>query len=1633
MIFLKTLLRFIKNIIIIHLVKLGARGNLLGEKKGKRVVAKGGSIDGEKTHRSISLRLKTLLRFIYYFYIVYINMSNYSSKPTQKPLKGVDIQANSINVGTLSASSVALENVSIAGVYSDGVFQNVVITNSNINNTPIGIGGESVGFFTNLQTSQDVLFQGTGLNEYVSWNALDNTFSIGGTFELSGCAYLGNIEICVNTISATNLNGNINIIPNSQGIVNVIGSINNVSTTGNFTSINKNGSFNASSYQEVSIGSSYSSTNLSSYSEQNVRTINGDINLTTELGTFSKAISNITLLTSGNLFSTGNVGIYQITTSIDHDLRSNNNVNVYGTGYSFFDGNYTISSIIDNSNFTFTSGNITLTQGSSGDFLKIVNNNINLSAGKFINIPSNVNVNYGSTMSNIVGDSSGNLSVSSLNNINITSNQINIPINTLLNFGQLSYISANTSGTLNISSNTLVSGSLTQLNSTNTRIHDPIITLGDYCLTSNDYLDRGIEFLYTNTIANSLGWFGYKNNLNAYALLLNATNSNEIITGQYADLYLNNMTMSGEIVLNGNNNQINLNCGKLINVNTITGCNNTLNLNSNLVNVNSTTVNLNASSSVNIPNNTNLMLGTSVVHESTIGDLQLSSNNVYLNAIKNVILPSGVKLSLDGTTNGSNYISTSIGNLIIQSNTGPINLSSGNIIIPQNSNIQIGNSQNIIYGNTNGTILNTNYNTTINSGMTTSIIGNNISNLAGNGDVLLYSTNGNVRISPNVNLVFGIANTTNSMSSSNGNLIMYGNKDLNLLNFQNMNLNASSTVNILDNVRLNIGTDHQKFIYSDTNGNLNIVNNDNSINVSSNNINSSTLNYSINSTNYNSIAQNTNFTSSNMNIASNTFYVNTSNYLTTNPIPVIGYNNNNSVDKGISYNYSGNSLGWFGYKTATNKFTFYNSATNSNNIITGTLGDIQIGTLYADTGINLNGNINLNCNSLINASSISSCNGTITITAGNINLSSNQINIPQNSPIVFGTTGSILNDTLGNLSVTFNNVVLNGNLIGNGSTTNLYSTTTNIQDQIISIGGVTAPIINDTKDRGIEFKYYKGTGFFGYQSSSERFVFIPNGTNLYKVYYGSFGNVQFGNGYLTNIDLSTGAGNLTGTTFISSNTSSNLLNISSQNIILTGTTNIPYNNYLYFGSSANIYSGSFGSLQISSDSLVLKQSNSIQVIGSTPIQFNGNTSVYDNSNFNIVNTTGSINLWSNSSINVKSPINFNSTSAQIYATSGALALRGYPGVNISTNSGGIINLTGDVNIVGNLSAVSTDIDLNKFILPLGTSQELIVNSLSNSNGNVIVTTNLNSYVSSGDFITLTNVNSIPTVNGCFQVTSVINSNTFTINNTTRILVNATFGNFKSNLTTNPNKDVGIQVNYYENNNITSGSINYQTGFFGYKYALNQFVFYDQATIANNIVTGNLGTVSMDSLNTNNISGFNLTGNVSTGNNQVAGSNFVITGGSIDDTPIGVNNAQSGRFNILSNTVSAAFENVSLLSTFSLSFERFTLSSQLPSRDPTTNTVVSFISVNGVSLHTYGTLGNANVSDGQLKTIICSSIGSNCTYTMFVGAGNLIAPNISNSDLLPQNLQFNRAGQSVQMIFDNNLSAWVVLGRGCYIF
>lgn len=1605
-----------------------------------------------------------------------------SSKQSVKPLKGVSLNSNLANIGTINAGVLKGDSIELPN-FEDGIIYNVIIEDSEIRNSIIGANGQNSAFFVNLQTTGDVAFLSNIPGASVSWDPDTGLFYITSDLKVGGCSFLGNIEICNNDIKASNLNGDININPNGLGTLYLNGPIYNKTTNGSFYTELANGGMTFLIDDNITLYSSHGSALIETFGDQNITAKNGDItlNVETTLG-LSDLVSNVNM-TDGTIL---------ITTTSKHYLTTGNIVNVSNT---LLTGDYTVGNIINDTQFKITDTTLITSVASGGTYIKHISNNIILNSQNLIKIPENTKLTFGETCNSISSSTNG-IYIKSCENIifeNPSNKIIEFPQTTKLQLGSSGNNYINFDGnTININSSSDITSNsnLLQLNNINTHFYDPILTIADYDLISNDNKDRGIEFNYydTNTSSMKLGWFGYKNDTELFTFISDAVNTNEIITGTLGNFELNNLSVSNITLVSGST--LDMNCGRLLNANLITGCGNTLNI------AGSDNVNISASGTISligtiyIPTNTNVKLGSqgSLLNE-TVGNILINSfKNIHLNTqtFGNITIPTNTKVSFDGTTNGNIIItSNTSGELILKTNNNLyLTTTNGNVIIPQNTNIQLGNTTQNIVGSTSGIILKSNSSNSFINIISDSTV--NIYSSFGNillnsniGDInLITSTSGNTRI--NQKLIFGTTGFSNSINVNTiSNFVISGNviNDLYTNDFTNIYFNASNTINIPNNVLLNIGS---HTIYSTTQGNiLNIKNNISSGSILIDGNVSTTLNNTGGNLVINNI--NTNISTNTFTISGNSasnLLVNTQNVLFKDPILTLGEIVVDNKDRGIEYNY-GTNLGWFGKKSSTDRFTFYSNAINTNEVITGTIGDIQASNVYSSNlifnGVSA-GNIDMNCGIINNVNTLYGCSGTININAtSTINQNSNNIMmnatekivVPYNIPLSFGNTSNgFICDSIGNLTIKSGTVIFDSNVLINGTTTNVNSVITNLQDPIFSIGGITGPIVDDNKDRGIEFKWTSGittkTGFFGFKDNIERFVFIKDGTNTSEVYSGNYSDVQFNNSYLENIYLNNfgSGGNIYGI----NNLSGGEIRISttSGNIYLTPTqgnsVSIPYNIPLIFGNTSNnISSDTSGNMMINSFNDTTITSNQFNIDTESDININenihiniGNTDTYitnSNGTLQIFNSQGNIDLipmYSSGNINIPSynHLNFgiNNTNNSIYSDNTNLIINGYQGIDFNSTS---VTFNGDVNIIGSISATGIDFDFNKYILPLGTYQYLTINNISNvsgSNGNISITTTIPHNFIIGDVVVIKNSNAVPDIDNDvdedYTITFIDSEYIFRIIVPTILTTDGDSGTVKSDLTTQQSKDVGIQVNYWSstgNVGITSGTIGYKTGFFGFKKDTERWSFYTNSTISNDVVSGSFGDIDVNKVYTSKMSGFVLEGNVSCGSNSVNGTNFIIGGGSINSTPIGASSAQSGRFTTLNNTVTASLTDTTLQGTLIYPLtDRYVLSSGgITYRSPNSTNIVSMFSVSGVNFTSpSGTMPSTAIAEGTIKHLICTGMGNGCQYTVYFGSNKLITPNPTNNMHIPTKLVFKRKGQSAQLIFEG--AAWVLLNGGVYI-
>jgi hypothetical protein len=117
----------------------------------------------------------------------------------------------------------------------------------------------------------------------------------------------------------------------------------------------------------------------------------------------------------------------------------------------------------------------------------------------------------------------------------------------------------------------------------------------------------------------------------------------------------------------------------------------------------------------------------------------------------------------------------------------------------------------------------------------------------------------------------------------------------------------------------------------------------------------------------------------------------------------------------------------------------------------------------------------------------------------------------ENEITVSASTGNIQVGLPDNVTIA-GSLTVGENLVVSGSVVTVNSTVVTIDDPIFTLGGDTAPSVDDNKDRGIEFRYHNGVsaklGFFGYDDSTGKFTFIPDATNTDEVFTGTKGELD---------------------------------------------------------------------------------------------------------------------------------------------------------------------------------------------------------------------------------------------------------------------------------------------------------------------------------------------------------------------------------------------------------------------------------------------------------------------------------------------------------------------------------------------
>ena len=186
---------------------------------------------------------------------------------------------------------------------------------------------------------------------------------------------------------------------------------------------------------------------------------------------------------------------------------------------------------------------------------------------------------------------------------------------------------------------------------------------------------------------------------------------------------------------------------------------------------------------------------------------------------------------------------------------------------------------------------------------------------------------------------------------------------------------------------------------------------------------------------------------------------------------------------------------------------------NSNNLTLPTSADTIVGRATTDTLTNKTIAGGSNTISAIANSSLS--NSTITIGDTSTALGGTITALTALTDLDMTSGNKTIFDTIGSNTLTVGaagtTVAIAGDLTVAGTTTTVSSTTVTIADPIFNLGGTSAPGSDDNKDRGISFQWHNGSaakvGFFGYDDSAGKFIFVPDATLSSEVVSGTAGTL----------------------------------------------------------------------------------------------------------------------------------------------------------------------------------------------------------------------------------------------------------------------------------------------------------------------------------------------------------------------------------------------------------------------------------------------------------------------------------------------------------------------------------------------
>lgn len=312
---------------------------------------------------------------------------------------------------------------------------------------------------------------------------------------------------------------------------------------------------------------------------------------------------------------------------------------------------------------------------------------------------------------------------------------------------------------------------------------------------------------------------------------------------------------------------------------------------------------------------------------------------------------------------------------------------------------------------------------------------------------------------------------------------------------------------------------------------------------------------------------------------------------------------------------------------------------------------------------------------------ITSTNSTIGITAAQqISLISNSADVRVEdfyfaNNVLSSTNSTIVLDPAG-IGDNTGIVQIKGDLLVDGTTVTVNSTTMTVDDPIITLGGDQTPTVDDNKDRGVEFKYYDTQARLGFYGWDDSYTTLAGTTGGYRFLYNATNTSEV----FTGTDAGVIAGNLA----LSSNVGST--NTTTGTLVVTGGAGISEN--LNVGGNTNITGNTSitGTLTLTDNATLNKN---VTIVGSdvaaTEYFKIKNASAVDK--FVVDSASGNTSILGTLGVTGVASIT-NATDSSAY-TNGALVVTGGAGIGAQLRVNGATTLGSTLNVTSATTLSST--------------------------------------------------------------------------------------------------------------------------------------------------------------------------------------------------------------------------------------------------------------------------------------------------------------------------------------------------------